>query len=92
MKSIITNSEEKKKFYIRLDGHEAFMKYEIKDGNIMDMHTTYVPDEFRGQDIASAIIKEALEFAASNNMKVIPTCPFVKAYIEQNKEYEKLLA
>jgi uncharacterized protein len=92
MNSIITNNEEENKFYIRLDGKEAYLKYELKEGNIMDIKHTYVPKEFRSQDIGQAIVKEALEYAEKNNFKVIPTCRFTAAFIKRNKEYKKLLA
>jgi uncharacterized protein len=91
MKTIIANNEEENKFYLRLDGKEAFLKYKIKEGDIIDLQKTYVPQEFRGQEIGEAIVKEALTFADKNNLKVIPTCSFVKSYIEENKEYERLL-
>jgi uncharacterized protein len=92
MESIIRNNEEEKKFYLRLDGKEAFLKYEIKEGNIIDLKSTYVPKEFRGQEIGEAIVKEALSFAEENNLKVIPTCSFVQDFLKQNKEYEHLLS
>jgi uncharacterized protein len=91
MESIIANNEKKKKFYIRLNGKEAFLKYYIK-GDIIDLKSTYVPKEFRGQEIGEALIKEALSFAENNNLKVKPTCQFVDAFIKENKEYERLLA
>jgi uncharacterized protein len=92
MDSIIRNNEEENKFYLRLDGKEAFLKYDIKEGNIIDLKSTYVPKEFRGQEIGEAIIKEALAFAEKNDYKIIPTCSFVQEFIKQNKEYERLLA
>jgi uncharacterized protein len=92
MDTIIANNEDEKKFYLRLDGKEAYLKYELKDGDIIDLKSTYVPKEFRGMEIGEAIVKEAFNFAEKNNLKVIPTCSFVKTLIEQNKEYEKLLA
>jgi uncharacterized protein len=92
MNSIITNNEEEKKFYIRLDGKEAYLTYDLKEGNIMDIKHTYVPKELRNQDIGAAIVKEALEYAEKNNLKVIPTCRFTAKFIKRNKEYTKLLA
>jgi len=92
MNSIIANNEETNKFYLKLDGKEAFLKYEIKDGNIIDFVTMYVPREFRGKNIAEAIAKEALSYAEKNNLKVIPTCRFMKTFFKKNNEYARLLA
>jgi uncharacterized protein len=91
MDSIIANNEKEKKFYLRLDGKEAFLKYYI-NGDKIDLKSTYVPEEFRGQEIGEALVKEALSYAENNNLKVIPTCPFVMDFIKENNEYKKLLA
>jgi uncharacterized protein len=92
MNNIIANNEKENKFYIRLDGKEAFLKYSFKEGNIIDFQSTYVPQEFRGKDIGEAIVKEAFAYAAEKNLKVIPTCSFVQSLVKHNKEYQKLIA
>jgi uncharacterized protein len=91
MSSIIANNEEEKKFYLRLDGKEAFLKYELKNGNI-DLTSVYVPKEFRGKEIGEAILKEALSYAEKNELKVIPSCRFAKSFLKKNPEYQHLVA
>ncbi len=83
---VIYHDEDKQKFFIKIDENEGHLKYQ-KDGNVLDFHHTYVPEEFRGHGIASKIVESALEYAKNNNFKVKPTCPFVADYIKRHNEY-----
>lgn len=48
-------------------------------------HTRVTPD-FEGRGIASALIGWALEDVRADGYSVVPTCPFVRAFIERNPE------
>jgi uncharacterized protein len=52
---------------------------------------TIVPFSMKGQGIASQMAKYALDYAREQNLKVVPQCPFVRAYIERHKEYQDLV-
>jgi predicted GNAT family acetyltransferase len=54
------------------------------------MHTR-VPGELEGQGYGGALAKAALDYARANGLKVIPTCPFVSAYLRRHKEYADLV-
>jgi len=58
---------------------------------VLNLIHTYVPNALRGKGIASKIVKVALTYAEENNLKIIPSCSYVAAYIQRHKEYEELL-
>jgi hypothetical protein len=45
-----------------------------------------------GQGIGSGLVKQALDAARAQNLKVVPMCSFVRGYIERHAEYQDLLA
>jgi predicted GNAT family acetyltransferase len=51
---------------------------------------TEVPKELEGRGIGSALIRGVLDTARRQGLKVVPLCPFAKAYIEKHPEYADL--
>jgi predicted GNAT family acetyltransferase len=88
----IKHNKKEQIFYKIIDNKESYVRYIMRDKQTINFLRTYVPDEQRHQGIAGKIVKAALEFAKENNLKVIPTCSYVDHFIDQNKEYEELLA
>ena len=81
---------EKQKFYAVIDDLESHLEY-VKVNNVLNLIHTYVPNALRGKGSASKIVKVALTYAEENNLKIIPSCSYVAAYIQRHKEYEELL-
>ena len=80
----------RKRFAVYESGETAYLTYhEMKDGTL-DFSYTYTPLPIRGRGIATAIIKNALDYARSQGKKVEPTCPFVATYIDRHREYQEL--
>lgn len=88
--SEVTNNAEKHRFELAVDGQIAATYYEIADGVITFVHTE-VPPELGGKGIGSKLIKGALDQVRKDGLKVIPQCPFVKAFIEKHPDYQDLL-
>jgi len=44
------------------------------------------------QGIGSSLIKESVEFARKNNLKIAPLCPFAEVQFDINKSYEDVRA
>ncbi|OJW52737.1 MAG: hypothetical protein BGO67_09595 [Alphaproteobacteria bacterium 41-28] len=90
---IFEHDEKNKQFVAVLEGKEATLKYSIlPDGKTLDYYSTFVPPKSRGQHIGQDIVKFALDFAKENDYKIIPSCSFVKAFIDKHSEYSKLVA
>ena len=87
----IKQDTEKNKFVTYVEGYEAVVEYTLKD-NVIDLYRTFTPPELRGKGVAGKLVKYALEYAKENNLKVIPTCSYVRGYIERHENYKELLA
>ena len=87
----IKQDTEKNRFVTYVEGYETVVEYTLKD-NVIDLYRTFTPPELRGKGVAGKLVKYALEHAKENNLKVIPTCSYVRGYIERHENYKELLA
>ena len=85
------HDKEQNRFVSYVEGYEAVVEYTLKD-NVIDLYRTFTPPELRGKGVAGKLVKYALEYAKENNLKVIPTCSYVRGYIERHENYKELLA
>lgn len=85
MENKIIHNKKSKKFETVVDGVIAFVEYDNYPGGL-DLFHTLVPKAIGGRGIAAALVKHVLEYAAENNLKVKPTCSYVKIYMERHKE------
>lgn len=91
MTETVRNNPAEHRYELTVDGHLAATYYKIADGVITFVHTE-VPDALAGRGVGSKLVKGALDQVRSAGLKVVPQCPFVKAYIEKHGEYADLLA
>lgn len=87
----VKHETENSRFVTVVDGFEAFVEYELKEDKLILYHT-FTPHELRGRGIAGKVVRFALNYARENNLKVIPTCSYVSAYMQKHSEYSDLKA
>lgn len=81
-----------REFSIPLERGRALMTYDEPDERTLDLDHTFVPRPYRGTGIGGALARHALEHARAEGKRVIPSCPFVRAWIESHPEHRDLLA
>lgn len=84
---IVQNVDEQR-FEIQFGDKLAMVEYNQNEKTIIYSHTE-VPVEYEGQGIGAKLAKHVLDYAKEHNLKVIPTCPFIKAYILRHPEYKE---
>ena len=87
----VKQDKENKRFVAEVEGHTAYLSYNIFNDKI-NFSSTFTPPEFRGKGIAKIIVEYAFNYAKDNDLKVIPTCSYVQAFVERNDNYKDLLA
>ncbi len=78
------------RFEAHIDDQLAMIQYQLRGDTIVFTHTE-VPVEFEGQGIASQMAHIALEHAKTQNLRVLPLCPYVAGYIKRHPEYQSLV-
>ncbi len=79
------------RFEIRTDEGTAVLTY-LRRGDVLEMVHTEVPGELEGQGYGASLARAALDYARQEGARVIPSCPFVAAYIERHPGYAELVA
>ncbi len=86
----VVNNLAKSRYELNVDGHIAAAYYTLKDHVITFTHTE-VPPELGGRGIGTKLVKGALDDVQAQGLKVVPLCPFVKAYFGKHPELADLL-
>ena len=87
----VVNNQEKHRFEVVSGSQVSKLVYEL-DGDTLDLVHTEVPEDLAGQGIGSALVQTALQHARDKGLKIIPSCPFVAAYVQRHPEYNDLVA
>lgn len=87
----IIHDEQGKRFNLTLDGHTAFLTYQVLDDERWLFDHTIVPSPLGGQGIGSRLVKYALDTAKDKHKKVIPACSFVAHFVKKHPEYQAII-
>jgi predicted GNAT family acetyltransferase len=87
----VRDNPAEKRFEAYVDGRlVGFSAYEVSDGVITFTHTE-VDDDVEGQGIGSVLVRTSLDqVRAGGALRVRPTCPFVRAWIDDHPDYQDL--
>lgn len=53
---------------------------------------TYVSENLRGKKVGERLVKEVVNYARSEQIKIVPHCPFAKSQFEAHEDYYDVLA
>ncbi len=88
----VTHQPEDNLFIIHIGNDMAYQEYIQTKTDLVISHTE-VPRELEGKGLGSLLAKNALQYAEANNLKLMPLCPFMAAYVRKHyEEYKHLLA
>lgn len=85
----IVHNPAENRFEVWIDGLLSKLDYIVNDDTIVMTHVGVHP-QHRGGGVAGRITQVALEYARENNLRVIPMCSYVGAYIRRNQQYLEL--
>lgn len=88
--SDLINNRAHHRYELEVEGHLATEHYTL-DGNVITFVHTDVPKELGGKGVGSRLVQGALDQVRSSGLKLVPQCPFAKAWIEKHPEYQDLV-
>ena len=65
---------------------EMTYTWAVEDKFIID-HTG-VPDEHNSKGYGKKLVEASIEFARDKGVRILPLCPFAKAYMDKHREYD----
>lgn len=69
----------------------ATLTFRERDG-VMNLLHTEVDPRARGRGIGDALVRQVLDQLRAAGTKIIPTCPYVRAWLERHEDYRDLVA
>ena len=79
------------RFAVDVDGIEAETEYS-RDGNVVTILHTGVPEAIGGRGIAAALIHAVFQWARAEGLKIRPACSYSAAWLLKHPEFEDLRA
>lgn len=86
----LVKNEPDSRFEMNVGGNTAIIEYKEYPGKIALLHTE-VPAALEGKGAATAIIEKTLGYIEKNELKLIPLCPLVVAYLKRHPECSRLI-
>ncbi len=86
----VINDKTGSRFVLNVDGKEVYALY-AEDKDSLDLYSTYTPSELRGQGLAEKVVLAAFEYAKEKKLKVIPSCWYVRKFLEKHSEYQSMV-
>ncbi len=91
MKYDIRNNQSRQRFETWVDDLLCVIDYELHDTNLSLTHVL-VPKPLEGRGIAGELTRAALDWARTENYRVIPVCPYVLAWLRRRPDYQDLVS
>lgn len=92
MKLTITLDDDKDKFFALIEGQECVLNLKKTSADVLDYYRTFVPKSLRGRGIAQELVDYALNYAKEHQLKIIPSCPFIRSYIDRHPSWQTIVA
>lgn len=91
MTTVVEHDEPGRRYVLRIDGEQVGeLGYSVGADRVVMEHT--VVDESRQEKgLGSQLVAFALDDVRSAGRRVVPQCPFVRAYVDRHPEYADLV-
>lgn len=86
----VKDNREAHRFEAEVEG-ELSVAYYVRRGDTIEFTHTEVPPSQEGRGIAAALARTALDRVRADGLKVVPSCPYFRAYIKRHPEYRDLV-
>lgn len=87
MADIINHNPQTHRFVLAKDGETAYVEYVLNEDSL-DITHTFVPKSLEGQGIASALVKEAYDYALGKGLWPKATCSYAVVWLKRHSEYQ----
>ena len=68
-------------FYIDLDNGRAVLEYQLLPGQTVNFTRTYVPGEYRKHGLAEKLVRNGLDWANRQGLKIRASCWYVQKFL-----------
>jgi uncharacterized protein len=88
---VVRDNPEERRYEAYVGGELAgFATYHVQPGLVTVMHTE-IERAFEGRGIGSQFVAAMLDDIRRRQARVLPVCPFVRAFLQKHPEYADLV-
>jgi uncharacterized protein len=91
MPAAVRDNSARSRFELEAAGVTVFMNYQLS-GQVISLDHTETPVAARGRGLASWLTEGVLQEMRRRGLKIVPRCPFVRAFVDRHPEYRDLVA
>ena len=89
MAETLTDNVARSRFELGTDGASGFIDYR-RSGSTVFLNHVEVPAALGGHGIGTRLVKAALDLIRSRGERMVPVCPFIKAFVARYPAYADL--
>lgn len=79
----IVHDQKRRRFQTSVEGHTAYVEYDIHDGMLDILHTV-VPKPVEGRGIASRLVEYAYDYARRQGLGPAATCSYARIWLQRH--------
>ncbi|MCY9787190.1 N-acetyltransferase [Nocardiopsis sp. EMB25] len=88
----VIDAPERSRYEVSTDGRVVgFSAYHLIEEGVLALPHVEVDSSFEGQGVASTLVRESLDDIRARDLKVVPICPFVQAFLKRHPTYGDLV-
>lgn len=80
--------KEHNRFSMTVDDLVCHIDFTFHEPTTVVFYHTFVPEDLRGQGLATKLIRTALDWAMEEKYDIIPACTAVRRFIDMNPDYK----
>ena len=77
-------------FYLEDSGLKAYVKYQLKTlptGPVCNFESTFVPNEWRGQGVAEALVRHSIHWGKENGYDLRASCWYAAKFLRNSSSH-----
>lgn len=87
---VFRHNAEEKRYELEVGGEQAVVEY-IRDGDVLFLTHTYVPEHLEGRGVGSELVRSVLEDVREQGLRIVPLCPFIAVWISRHPDWEPVV-
>ncbi|GAB3941340.1 GNAT family N-acetyltransferase [Spirosoma harenae] len=90
--SAIHNNIHRQRFELETDGKLSIVEYQMVSDDTLALVHTEVDPSLEGHGIGSKLVEGVLEYIEQKDLKIVPLCPFVSAYLKRHPDWNRVVS
>jgi predicted GNAT family acetyltransferase len=88
----LINNREQERYELYDGAHFAILEYIQNSAKIISLTHAEVPYQLRRKGMGGKLAEAVFQDVEKKGIKIIPICPFIVRYIDEHKEWQRIVA